>query len=163
MIQSKITLPTGFRDARYLAFQGQFAKGDPRNTELSQKSARTASLRTPVTNPDGASVPRHLLQLDHRRIDLFRSRLRIINDLFRFQATGRPQFDLALPPFVHYYLAYLCHKSYCLKGIPIDFSSDRASSSFLAVVTIETFIPRVLSTLLKSISGKINCSRMPSV
>ena len=32
-----------------------------------------------------------------------------------------------------------------------------------AVVIIEMFIPRVLSTLLKSISGKINCSRTPSV
>lgn len=53
--------------------------------------------------------------------------------------------------------------NYCLNGIPSAFKSERACSSFRAVVTIEIFIPRVLSTLLKSISGKINCSRIPSV
>ena len=53
--------------------------------------------------------------------------------------------------------------NYCLNGIPNDFRSDRAWSSVFAVVMIEMFIPRVLSTLLKSISGKINCSRTPSV
>lgn len=53
--------------------------------------------------------------------------------------------------------------NYCLNGIPIAFKSARDCSSVFAVVTIEIFIPRILSTLLKSISGKINCSRIPSV
>ena len=49
--------------------------------------------------------------------------------------------------------------NYCLNGIPIAFRSERACSSVFAVVTIEIFIPRVLSTLLKSISGKIFVTR----
>ena len=49
------------------------------------------------------------------------------------------------------------------EGMPNAFNSARACSSLRAVVTIEMFIPRSLSTLLKSISGKISCSRIPMV
>src|SRR6266446_7752581 len=52
---------------------------------------------------------------------------------------------------------------HCLNGIPKPFKSARACSSSRAVVTIEIFIPRCLSTLLKSISGKISCSLIPIV
>ena len=40
------------------------------------------------------------------------------------------------------------------KGIPSSASSARASSSVLAVVVMQMFMPRALSTLLKSTSGK---------
>ena len=52
---------------------------------------------------------------------------------------------------------------YFVNGIPNSLSNARPSSSVLAVVTIEMFMPRVLSTLLKSISGKINWSFIPIV
>ena len=44
-----------------------------------------------------------------------------------------------------------CHlsheRNYAPNGIPISFSSSQASSSVFAVVTITTFIPRILSIL----------------
>ena len=36
---------------------------------------------------------------------------------------------------------------FCLNGMPINWSSRRASSSVFAVVTTEMFMPRALSTL----------------
>ena len=49
------------------------------------------------------------------------------------------------------------------KGMPISRSSAIASSSRWAVVAITISIPWILSTLSYSISGKINCSLIPSV
>jgi hypothetical protein len=44
----------------------------------------------------------------------------------------------------------------CLNGIPNCRNNSLASSSVRAVVTIVTFIPRILSTFSYEISGKIN-------
>ena len=52
---------------------------------------------------------------------------------------------------------------YFVNGIPNSLSKALPSSSVLAVVTIDTFNPLVRSTLLKSISGKINWSLIPTV
>ena len=61
---------------------------------------------------------------------------------------------------------FLSHVSssfpYFANGAPIRASSSLASSSVLAVVTNTISIPRILSTLSYSISGKISCSRRPS-
>ena len=51
---------------------------------------------------------------------------------------------------------------YFSKGVPSSVSSSFASSSVLAVVQITTSMPRILSILSYSISGKINCSLSPS-
>ena len=48
-----------------------------------------------------------------------------------------------------------------LKGMPMSFKSSRASSSVFAVVTTTMFIPRSLSILSYSISGKMSCSFKP--
>ncbi len=48
-------------------------------------------------------------------------------------------------------------------GIPKPSSSTRASSSVRAVVTMQTFMPLTFCTLVTLISGKIKCSRIPSV
>ena len=50
-----------------------------------------------------------------------------------------------------------------LNGMPSKPNNNRALSSDPAVVTIVISIPRTLSILSKSISGKINCSRKPRV
>jgi len=52
--------------------------------------------------------------------------------------------------------------NYFLKGIPNCVNNSRASSSVFAVVTKITSIPLTLSILSYSISGKINCSLIPS-
>src|SRR5215813_12799020 len=42
-----------------------------------------------------------------------------------------------------------CHKpQFCLNGMPMNWSSLRASWSVLAVVTTDTFMPRALSTFM---------------
>mgnify|MGYP006395985919 CR=1 FL=1 len=51
---------------------------------------------------------------------------------------------------------------YFANGILNCFNNSRASSSVLAVVTKITSIPLTLSILSYSISGKINCSLIPS-
>ena len=48
-----------------------------------------------------------------------------------------------------------------VKGAPSWLSSSLASSSLVAVVQMQISIPRILSTLSYSISGKINCSLIP--
>src|SRR5262249_18631751 len=52
---------------------------------------------------------------------------------------------------------------YFVTGLPNSLSKALPSSSVRAVVTIDTFNPLVRSTLLKSISGKINWSLIPIV
>lgn len=69
-----------------------------------------------------------------------------------------------LAPFLNHCL--LGHSQYlpfyALKGIPMSFKSSRASSSVFAVVTITMFMPRSLSILSYSISGKMSCSFRPT-
>lgn len=178
-------LPTRFNNPWNLALQSKVTQSDTRKSEFPQVSTRSPGLRTPVANTDWARIPWHLLQFDHRRIHFLDRGFRIVDDLFRLRPAFGVLDDRCLAHVVFYYFTDLCHilswfqvqslgfvltlnfelktLNYCLKGIPIDFKSERASSSFRAVVIIEIFIPRVLSTLLKSISGKINCSRIPSV
>ena len=58
----------------------------------------------------------------------------------------------------------ICHNVppiYFLKGIPSPFNKSNDSSLVLAVVTNTISIPRTLSILSYSISGKINCSFRP--
>ncbi len=50
---------------------------------------------------------------------------------------------------------------YLAKGAPMRVSISLASASVLAVVTKQMSIPRILSTLSYSISGKISCSFRP--
>lgn len=50
---------------------------------------------------------------------------------------------------------------YFANGAPMSLSSSRDSSSVVAVVTNAMSIPRTLSILSYSISGKINCSFRP--
>ena len=52
--------------------------------------------------------------------------------------------------------------SYFANGILNNVNNSRASSSVFAVVTNITSIPRTLSTLSYSTSGKISCSLIPS-
>jgi hypothetical protein len=67
------------------------------------------------------------------------------------------------PPDLTSDIRHLTSCLYALKGIPSPFKSARACSSVRALVMIEMFMPRSFSTLLKSISGKISCSRTPIV
>ena len=61
----------------------------------------------------------------------------------------------------HCFLCHLCCPPYLANGAPIKVRSSFASSSVVAVVTNAISIPRILSTLSYSISGKISCSRRP--
>ena len=58
---------------------------------------------------------------------------------------------------------FFCHLTYFLKGNPKSCIIARLSLSVGALVSIEIFIPRILSTSSISISGKINCSLIPMV
>ena len=53
--------------------------------------------------------------------------------------------------------------AYFLNGNPKSCIIARLSSSVRALVTIDIFIPRILSTSSISISGKISCSLIPMV
>src|SRR4030095_8683652 len=75
---------------------------------------------------------------------------------------ARPPAQLAAVPqpnpvlrrfFLFGYLRGRRHIYWLLNGIPMNCSSLRASSSVLAVVTTDTFMPRALSTFMESISG----------
>src|SRR5687768_3790298 len=81
--QSAFESPARLNDAGYLSLKCEIAKSDTRNTEFAKVPAGSARLRTAVANTDRAAVPGHFLQLDHRRVYLFRCRSRIVNDLFR--------------------------------------------------------------------------------
>jgi hypothetical protein len=75
---------------------------------------------------------------------------------FRMNARGRPQRwhlfrkrILNLGVFVSFAIFAVVAMSYAfLKGIPSNWSSLRDSSSVLAVVTMEIFMPRALSTFI---------------
>jgi hypothetical protein len=71
------------------------------------------------------------------------------------------KFRFATPFFNHRLFGHSKYLLYALNGIPINFRSSLASSSVFAVVTTIIFIPRILSILSYSISGKINCSLRP--
>ena len=58
---------------------------------------------------------------------------------------------------------FLAILSYFLKGKPMPASMSFDSWSEPALVTIVMFMPRIWSIWSKSISGKINCSRIPIV
>ena len=60
------------------------------------------------------------------------------------------------------FLAIKVSSCYLANGMLNCVSNSRASSSVLAVVTKMISIPLTLSTLSYSISGKINCSLIPS-
>ena len=81
--------------------------------------------------------------------------------LTRRLAFSRARFS-SFALYVEEILAIVC-PCYFVNGMPNSFSRARPSSSVRALVTIEMFMPRVLSTLLKSISGKINWSLIPIV
>src|SRR5688500_18213833 len=102
-------LPARLHDAGDLPLKRKLAQGDPRNAELPQVPARAARLRTAVANANGAGVAGHLLKLDHRRINLFGRRLRIIYDLLCLGPPFCSQLDLHLALVVLIYFTDLCH------------------------------------------------------
>ena len=68
--------------------------------------------------------------------------------------TSAPSAGLMINRFLSHVQALLLHQA-CAKGIPSSLSSSLASSSVLAVVTKIISMPRILSTLSYSISGKM--------
>jgi hypothetical protein len=109
--RSAFESPTRFHNSRYLALKREVAKRDARYAELPKVSARSTGLRAAVADADRAAVTRHFLQQDNRRIDLFRRRSRIVDDLLRRRTSFTPQCNTHFAFFVLYYFADLCHKS----------------------------------------------------
>lgn len=106
---------------------------------------------------------------------LYASSLKQIRQIpyFLKYACGRPQILQRLYSLVENFCFRCCFTfidvfaikipSYCFaNGIPNWVNNSRPSSSVFAVVTTITSIPLILSILSYSISGKINCSLMPS-
>ncbi len=107
--RSAVESPARFNNSGDLPLKRQVSKRDARNTKLAKVTTRSARLRTSVANTDGAPVAGHLLQQYHCRVDFFRLRSRIVDDLLRRPSTLCPQGDAFLALFVLYYFADLCH------------------------------------------------------
>src|SRR5262245_12337065 len=86
-------LPTRFNNSRDLALESKLAKRDARDAKLSKVPTCATSLRTAVAHPRGRGVTRHLLQLDHRRINFLRRRPRIVDDPLGVGATSSKEID----------------------------------------------------------------------
>ena len=93
--QSMLTLhPSGTRplyEQITERLQREIAEGDTGHAELAQIPSCSPRLRAAVADADRTAVPRHLLELHDRRINLFRGRFRIVNDLLRGSPTLTPK------------------------------------------------------------------------
>src|SRR5579872_1637551 len=116
-----VELPARLDDTRDFAGQSELPEADAAQIELAQIAARPAAAEAAVS--------------------LAAAQFRCLGGL-RF---GEPQILDDLGSGSHVF--FLIH-SYCRNGMPRCFKSARPSASVLAVVVMQTFIPRALSTLL---------------
>src|SRR5690606_21901097 len=130
---------------------------------LTVNTVRTPSQLATVTVTNGTGITRQALQLQLRLPLVFIACIDVADD--RFQAStllsvlGDQLFALQLA-INHALLSHL-PALYLRKG-KLNARSNAAPSSFeRAVVVMVISIPRILSTLSYSISGKMICSRTP--
>ena len=160
---SRITsLPTRLRHPWYVSFERQLAEANSAKREFTQITAAATASPASIVYPRSENVQVHPCRFGalHRflvclALLLLDSLLCICQGSLKLVGFMRRRNSRHIPSVFVSLVAPLTIR-YFVNGIPNSLSKALPSSSVLAVVTIDTFSPLVRSTLLKSISGKIN-------
>src|SRR5467141_5344826 len=156
-------LPTCLDHAGHFAAQRQVAQLVATEAELAVHAARPAGQRAAVAQAHRRGVARQPLQLAAGRFPGLVGGARVVDHL---EQSGAPRLEFLDGPAALLVAELHCELGHagvlqCLNGKRNVASSARASSSVFAVVVIVMFMPRIVSILSYSISGKMICSLTP--